>query len=100
SYPITVRVSDAGSPPLSATQTFHVLVAGRPTIQVISGASGGVTLRWTAVAGQRYRVQFKNQLNAPLWQELAVLTAASVTASIDISPGTAAGQRFYRLVLD
>jgi hypothetical protein len=45
-------------------------------------------------------VQFKSQLNAPVWQELAVVTAASEMASFEISPGSEAGQRFYRLAVD
>ena len=79
---------------------YLALVAGRPAIRVATGAGGVLTLQWAAVAGQRYRVQIKSQLNAPVWQELAVVTAASDTASFEVSPGSEAGQRFYRLAVD
>jgi len=81
-------------PPCRATACF-----GRG-IRIAAIAGGGVTLWWAAVAGQRCRVQFKSQLNAPVWQELAVVTAALDTISFEVSPGNEVGQRFYRLVVD
>ena len=99
-YPITILASDSGAPSLTSTQSFNVLVSDQLALRATSGATGKVTLWWTAVTGQRYRVQFKSQLTAPAWQELAVVTAASDTASFEVLPGDEAGQRFYRLVID
>jgi hypothetical protein len=79
---------------------YMALIAGRPAIRVAAHSGGEVTLWWAAVAGQRYRVQFKTQLNAPVWQELAVVTAASDTATFEDSPGGADVRRFYRLLVD
>jgi N-acetyl-anhydromuramyl-L-alanine amidase AmpD len=44
--------------------------------------------------------QASAQLTSPVWQELVVVTATSDMASFEVYPGSEAGQRFYRLLLD
>jgi hypothetical protein len=57
-----------------------------------------VTLNWSAIAGVKYRVQFKNNFNEVNWSDLAPdVTAASSFASITDNSG--AVQRFYRILV-
>lgn len=60
-------------------------------------AGNSLILSWPSSAGQSYQVQFKDQLDDPVWQPLgAVLagTGASLSATNTLS---APGQRFFRL---
>ncbi len=96
----TVTVTDNGIPPLSDSQSFVVTVVSRPQItNVTRAANGDVTLNWTAVPGQNYRVQHKLNLNDTNW--IAVpgdVTASSTSASQTDTPGTDT-QRFYRIAV-
>jgi hypothetical protein len=57
-----------------------------------------VTLRWTAVAGRRYQVQFKASLSDPEWTNLpGEVTASGNSASLVDTPAPAT-QRFYRVM--
>jgi hypothetical protein len=97
---VTVRVTDDGQPPMSGTATFSISVAPCLAFQRLSTSDGVLTLRWSALAGVTYRVQYKNSLTAPEWKPLGDVTANGSTASIeDAEPGSpgAAGQRFYRI---
>jgi hypothetical protein len=99
---ITVRVTDNGAPPMSATTTFTVRVAPRPQVTgVTTKAGGGYAISFLAVPDKTYRVEFKNALEESNWQQLGgdrVATGESLTIDDD-QAGSA--QRFYRiLVLD
>jgi len=64
----------------------------------ISVDAGIVTLNWSALPAHSYRVQFKDNLEAPAWTPLGEeVLAGGVTASItDVVPPTA--HRFYRVL--
>jgi hypothetical protein len=99
---ITVRVTDDGAPPMSATTTFTVRVAPRPQVtEVAPMANGGYAIRFVAVPDKTYRVEFKNALEESNWQQLdsdVVATVESLTVNDDFAGGS---QRFYRIrVLD
>jgi hypothetical protein len=99
---ITVRVTDSGVPPLSATQSFTVFVVGPPRIAGITPPLNGVvTLTVPAIAGKTYRVEYKNNLDDSVWTPLGGnRLATSAPLVIDDHIG-AQPQRFYRvLVLD
>jgi hypothetical protein len=91
-----VHVSDGAIPPLSDTQTFSVVVLDQPIIQSITfTAPDTVTITWTAIAGQRYRLESKESLDDPQWTTLPndiVAPASNVTATDTSSAG-----RFYRV---
>jgi len=91
----TVRVTDNGQPPLSATRSFSVSVLARPFAQA-AAVAGTTTLTWSAIAGTRYRVQFKDTLDAPEWSDLPpeVLASGATAAKSDSTGGA---QRFYRI---
>ncbi|HXG49337.1 MAG TPA: lamin tail domain-containing protein [Methylomirabilota bacterium] len=92
--PVTVRVSDNGSPSLSATRSFVVFVRAPATI---AASGGGYELSFPTIPGRQYRIEFKNDLAEETWQELTVQTATGPEIIIEDNP---VGQphRFYRLV--
>jgi hypothetical protein len=95
--PISVRVTDNGSPLLSDVKSFVVTVAPAPFIQSIVVSNDVVTLTWTAIAGQIYRVQHTSDLIGNSWTNLPPdVTAVGSTASKSDSIG-AAVQKFYRV---
>jgi hypothetical protein len=59
-----------------------------------------VTLVWNALAEKTYRVQYKNDLDAVTWNDLAGDVAAdgSIASKLDKTLD-AARQRFYRIVV-
>lgn len=96
--PITVRVTDNGVPPLSATQMFNVTVV--PLVfQPASLSNGVLTISWGSIPGVTYQVQYTTNLADPNWTELPPdVTASDVTASTTDVIGTDV-QRFYRVVV-
>jgi hypothetical protein len=87
---------------LSATNSFTVIVTGgsaMPVIQSIGLTNGIVTIKWSAVAGQSYRLQYKGNLTDSVWSDVT----PDFTASGAIATGTNgvnnATQRYYRVLL-
>jgi plastocyanin len=93
---VTVRVADGGTPELSATNSFSVTVVGRPLLSITSVTSSNLTLSWTAIAGQSYRVQGCGDLSAAAWENLAgdVTASASTASKTDVLTTT---NRLYRV---
>jgi regulation of enolase protein 1 (concanavalin A-like superfamily) len=92
---VTVMVTDDGAPNLSATTTFAVWVLQPPQIQGISAEAGEFSFSWYGAAGVRYQVEFKDNLEAPLWSALGtVVTGNNQPFTIT---ETLAEQRFYRV---
>ncbi|MBE0544767.1 MAG: PD40 domain-containing protein [Verrucomicrobia bacterium] len=62
--------------------------------------SEGSTISWPAFPGQTYRVQYKDNLDDPTWQDVTgTVTIVGNTGFLtDLAP--AAGQRFYRVVTE
>jgi hypothetical protein len=97
-YSITVRVTDNGQPPLSATTSFQIAVAGQGSRLDILRPLGGLTqLSITGDTGYNYELQKStNLLN---WDRLLDFTlSSSPYPYIDPEPQTNAW-RFYRLKL-
>jgi hypothetical protein len=95
---ITVRVTDDGTPPLDNTKSFTVTVISDPNLE-ISLAGDVVTISWTAIAGQTYRVQYKENLDDTAWLDLVPdVTAGGSTASTTDTI-SASSQRFYRVAV-
>jgi hypothetical protein len=68
-----------------------------PVINVVSLSNAVATISWSAVAGQTYRVQYKNALTDPSWSDLLPdITATNTTASFSDTSASLA-QRFYRV---
>jgi hypothetical protein len=95
---VTVRVTDDGTPPLNDTKSFVVTVVA-PPLQSISLSNNVVTIAWSAIAGEVYRVQYSEELPGTNWIDLPPdVTAPGSVASKDDSLGSAA-QRFYRVLV-
>jgi len=97
--PIAVQVTDNGLPPRSDAKAFAVTVVARPVIQSADIASEHITISWSAIADQRYRLQRKDNLEDTNWDDLQpIITATGPTASKS-DPIAAHVQRFYRVLL-
>jgi hypothetical protein len=95
----TVRVSDNGTPSLSATRSFNIIVLPAPRLTSISRApGGGISLSFQTILGKTYRVEYKDHLNDSAWTPLdgdVVATSGSLSAS---DSAIQVRQRFYRVV--
>jgi hypothetical protein len=99
-YPITVRVSDNGSPPLSDAKTFTVTVLPRPSLDALSVSGTNVTLTWSALSNTTFRVQYKDDLLDAAWQTLGSDITATNSTVITVDPGFGTvSRRFYRLLI-
>src|SRR5260370_11935983 len=62
----TVRVTDSGTPSLSATRTFQITVLPAPQIGGITHTSGGmISITLQPIAGNPYLPQYNTQLAHP-----------------------------------
>jgi hypothetical protein len=79
---VSVRVFDNGTPSLSATGTFNVIVRSAPVLQTPVLSTTNVTLTWTTIPGTSYRLEFKTNLNFTNWVAVAGdVSAIGATAS-------------------
>jgi hypothetical protein len=68
---ITVRVTDNGTPALSDSRTFTVIVnANALRIASIDMANGVISLIWNTAIGCTYKVQYKERLSDTAWTDL------------------------------
>jgi uncharacterized repeat protein (TIGR01451 family) len=82
----------------TAAATVTILVPA-PLIQSIIQSNGVVTFTWSAIVGQSYRVQYKDNLLDPVWNDLLPdVMASGPTASKSVLL-SASPQRFYRIVV-
>jgi hypothetical protein len=96
---LTIRVTDSGIPSLSDAQSFTIVVAPPPIIESIVLVDGGITIRWGAVAGRSYRVQYTSKLDEPLWTELGSDVTANGSTATQADVTTAGAERYYRVIL-
>jgi hypothetical protein len=97
---LSVRVTDAGTPALSAVQAFVVTVTAPvpPAIHLTDNGDGSVTLEWETVIGETYQMEFSDNLGTASWPALGgPVTGTGQSRSIINSPS--GQQRFYRLRL-
>lgn len=94
---VFITVTDSGSPPKANTKSFIATVldlrASPPTL-----TSNGVTISWTAIPGQTYRLQYKANLNDSAWVDIPTDVVAT-NGTMTISDPAIYPQRFYRLQL-
>jgi Tol biopolymer transport system component len=80
----------AGTDPTNTGSIFRLIKLERTE-------GNGRRIFWQALAGRSYRVQFKNDVNDPFWEELCQVTASASTAST-LDEG-AIPQRIYRVTV-
>jgi hypothetical protein len=91
-----VRVAQAGLAARANTQPFVIVVLPRPAILAAEVFGVDFLLAWSAMPGQRYRVEFTENLADPEWNPLgpdrtATLDWASAADLVGAAP------RFYRV---
>ena len=76
-----------------------MIVVPPPVIQSITRSNNAVTITWKSISGQKYRLQFKDNVTDLIWNNLTPdVTASGPTASKQdmIGLGT---RRFYRIAV-
>lgn len=74
-------------------------VISPPVFQAISQSGTTITLRWSAMAGQKYQLQYNSDLSSTNWINLgSVITPTNGTVTLSDVIGSDP-QRFYRVVL-
>jgi hypothetical protein len=99
-YTVTVRVTDNGSPALSADHNLVLTVAdtgSAPTPAATLKPDGTVSLTWPSVHGVTYRLEFADQADGR-WLTLSTVIGTGDKATTTDNPG-ARTERFYRLVI-
>jgi hypothetical protein len=97
---VTVRVTDNGTPPLSDTKTFSVIVAGQPQLTGIAPQTNGqVQVSFDTLPTESYQLQFKDELADSNWTFLGgtIFGTGSPTNFSDYMFGHP--RRFYRLLV-
>jgi hypothetical protein len=82
----------AGLDPTNPASVFSL------QIQAQISSPNNTTLNWPAVPGKNYRVQFKDDLNDPVWSELPGASVVGLKGSYTPPPGPST--RFYRVTAD
>jgi hypothetical protein len=95
---ITVRVTDSGSPRLSAAQTFTVKVVGGPVMIGVQKFETSTTVLWRTAPDRHYQLQFSDPIAPPRWANLGPVLAATgfISSQMDNTIGTNS-QRYYRV---
>src|ERR1051326_2021557 len=96
--PVTVIVTDSGSPNRSDSRRFNIIATDLNVGPLTSGANSR-TLSWSAIAGLIYRLQYKNSLMDPLWLDLPGDITATNNIASKLDPGAVTNKsRFYRII--
>ncbi len=95
---VTVRVTDNGTPPLSDTKSFSIIVIPPPRISSVTMTNGSVGLGWEAYPGKTYRVVYKDDLNATNWTTLGANLPAGGNSLSATDNAPSSSQRFYRII--
>jgi len=96
---ITIRVTDNGTPPLSATRTFSVTILPLPQLDASRPIGTNFCLSFSTLAGQSYQVEYKDGLDHLNWHQLGgpVSGAGEILEVVDDMSGKL--HRFYRLLV-
>jgi hypothetical protein len=100
SNPVQVAVTDSGTPPLSATNSFNVIVnpLTPPVASALAYAGGLFSVSVTGEAGPDYELQSTTNLVGGIWVDVAA--ANSPASPFTLTDTNAATQpvQFYRIV--
>ena len=99
---LTVKVTDNGTPPLSDTQSFAVVVTAEvkpPRIAAFGLTTDGkFQLSWESEPGARYRIEFKSSQTLTEWTTVGgEMVADGATASFSEALSNDA-ERYFRVV--
>jgi hypothetical protein len=94
---ITVRVTDDSPAAWSDAKSFNVTVVPRPLIAGISINNGVVSVAWSSLVGQAYRLEYTSNLTAGDWSSASpdIVASGSLTSHTNaFNPTT---WQFYRV---
>jgi hypothetical protein len=74
-----------------------IFVTNGPSVTSVSLTNGNFGLSWSAVPGRSYQLQWKQQPDDAVWNDLINITAAANTASY--TEATVQQRRFYRVMV-
>lgn len=94
----TVRVTDSGTPALSNSKSFNIVIVPPPKIASCGLTNSTFGLTWSSYPGKTYRVLYKDDLNAPAWTPLGADAVAADYLLSGSDTNAVSGQRFYRVV--
>ncbi|MGD0652338.1 MAG: S1/P1 nuclease [Verrucomicrobiia bacterium] len=75
-----------------------IFVTNAPSLTSVTLTNGNFSLSWSAVSGRSYRVQWKQQLDDAVWNDLTDITASTNSISFT-DPIAQEQQRFYRVMV-
>ena len=98
---ISLRVTDNGAPPLSASEVFTAIVLSPLRFGSATLTGSQLTLRWQTAPGQAYQVVYTDDLSPGSWHVLSgaenLSANGSGSLSVSLSVTGAPHQRFYRV---
>lgn len=97
---VTVRVTDSGNPPLSATRDILVVVLPQPKLEISRHGTDSVLLWFDTISGKTYSIQTNNNISTTNWSNIAppfTGTGSKVYYTNSITPSA---QKYYRLKVD
>ena len=96
----TVTVSNVAGSVTSQVATLTVtVIVSAPMIESVIYTAGAINLRWHALAGRTYQVQFTDDLNQASWSIWGQFPGTGSTMTVLDSSAAASSQRFYRISL-
>jgi hypothetical protein len=93
---ITIIATDNGSPPLSDSKNFRIVIVERPHM-AIAAAGTNVLLTWTALPGVHYAVQFKPNLQITNWSEFPGDVTTQTNTATKIDSLQSGQERYYQI---
>ena len=94
----TARVTDNGTPALSDSKSFSIIVVPPPKNLSVTVNSNAVGTLWSVFPAKTYRVYYKDDLDAAVWSPLGAPQVAAGDSLSVSDPAPAPQQRFYRIV--
>jgi len=95
----TFVVADNGTPVLSDQEAVTLVVVSQPVIESITSSGAMVTIRWSALPGLSYRLQFKTSLGQASWTDLPGEVVANGSTATKSDSTATSGQRFYKVTV-
>jgi hypothetical protein len=81
----------------SGPATVSIMVSNPIRIWSVAVSNDVVTMTWGAIAGKKYRLQYKDDWAEEVWTDLPPDVSASGTTAVGTNVVDAATQRFYRV---
>jgi S1/P1 Nuclease len=75
-----------------------IFVTNAPTVASATVTSGDFAFSWSSVSGRIYRVQWKQDIDDPVWNDLIDITASTNSTSFS-EPIAGKQQRIYRAIV-